>query len=181
VTVVFPQADGRSTIIAGARPLDVPWMADAVVRLRADPALAAVASSDSAIDAPSDLAMFAVLARTDAGRPLALAARGNAAGHDGLLVLSLARAGSLSSAALLSSVARLRAPLVPLREMDTTRIADDSLRQWGRAPTAVASPGAGGNSQSDGRWFWVLAIILLAAETFVRRRVSAEPSSGQPA
>ena len=66
---------------------------------------------------------------------------------------------------LLSAIAKARSsaePVVP------AFIAPEVLAQWQRAP-AVGDSASALNDESDGRWLWAAALILLGLETWMRR------------
>jgi hypothetical protein len=179
--VVYPQFETRAALITGAMPLDAPWMADAVARVRHDAMLHAVTSSadlsrvqDASLAGPP----FVVVARTDSGRPVVVAARGTVDGHARLIFFSMAGAGSLSSAALLAATSRALAETPAVSELDPSYVADSELKTWER-PVGTGSPAVPeGSDASQGRWLWLLALVLLGVEALVRSR-SAAPRTGE--
>lgn len=111
--------------------------------------------------------MADLVARVGADATLRAAADG-----DSLILFTGAAPGSLASAELL---ARLRGALSmapPLAELDPLVIPDSALAAWQRPPAARVTPAAG-SDRSDGRWFWVAALLLLAMEWLLRRQMTA--------
>src|SRR5262249_24916635 len=146
-----------------------PWMGDAIVRMRDDPAVAAAASvaegtRDSIAGPP-----FAALARTLDGSVLATAARVRIEGRDVVGVFMLHHdAGSLFTTALAVAAARALGDQMPGTELDTTTIPDAQLGAWQRTASASVS-GQSPSGESDGRWLWIAALAMLALETWLRR------------
>ena len=68
-------------------------------------------------------------------------------------------------------MARAAESTVPIGEQEPETIASDLLVRWSR-PASPAPIGSGGATDSDGRWVWVLALVLLGVETWMRRRPS---------
>ena len=140
VVIVFPDFEQRSELLAAARPLDQPWMFDAVGR---------VARSDQ-----SHLYMEGLTWSADANV---------------VRLFPGVAAGSLGSAALIAAAARAASPDPDAAELSATTIADDTLRAWER-PASDVTPVAGRNpNRFDGRWMWGLALALLALEALLRR------------
>jgi hypothetical protein len=139
-------------------PIDQPWMTTIAARIRADSTLIAATSRIAAIAADTS---GLVIARDSANRPAIVAKRGG----DELLLIAGFEPASLASAALLSAIAKARsssAPAVP------ALIAPELLARWQRTPGAGDSASAL-NDESDGRWLWVVALMLLGLETWMRR------------
>jgi hypothetical protein len=175
VAIVYPQYERRRELLRTAQPLDERWMADAIARLRDDATFATASSTADAADDATDAAPFAVVASTDAGRPVILAARGNIEGRDRLLLLSMADAGSLTSAALIAAVSRALSTSPPVRELEPATLSDAQLGVWQRSASAE-SRGSDADA-SDGKWFWLVALGLLAIETWLRRAPRADTST----
>jgi len=177
VVIVYPEFAGRDSLLRSARHIDVPWMGDAVVRMHADPLLNAAAAGadpvDTALERTGNAAavvedsLFVAVARTEHGEPLALAARDAGDGRDRLLLFAQIDAGSLASAALLAAAARALAPAVPASEMDPLSLDDDALTRWTREPSQVVRLAQA--DASDGRWVWILVLLLLGFESWLRR------------
>jgi hypothetical protein len=78
--------------------------------------------------------------------------------------------GSPLAPALVRAVLVASAPPVADREMETRSVGDNELARWQREP--VPSVGAVPPDVSDGRVLWALALLLLAVEWIVRRRMA---------
>jgi hypothetical protein len=97
-----------------------------------------------------------------------LAAQGHLDGRDGLLLLTL-DAGSLTTVALMAATTRALAAAPPVTEMEPTTVDDDVLRSWQREPSSSVAPENNATGASDGRWLWIVALALLALESWLRR------------
>jgi hypothetical protein len=88
---------------------------------------------------------------------------------DTLLVDVQAAPGTLAAAESLKASLDARADPRALAELDVALIPEDALKAWSRDP-APADAGAWRQADdSDGRWFWLAALLLLGVETVVRR------------
>ena len=182
ISVVYPSYEQRAELLRRATLPRAPWMMDVVARIRADSLLIRAASMASAravgnAAAGIDSAAAVAVARTSSGKPVIVAAAALIAGRDQLLLLPLVDAGSLTSAALLTSATRGLSLAPPGSELDSSRIDEATLTSWQREPgvrgtSSVDARGAG--MRSDGRWLWVVALLLIALET-VMRRARREP------
>lgn len=84
--------------------------------------------------------------------------------------MPLVDAGSLTSAALISAATRAVSSAPPITELESSTIGDSALASWERSSSAAAvSPADPSSDASDGRWFWMAALALLALETLLRR------------
>jgi hypothetical protein len=169
VAIVLPGFERRSELVTSATALRAPWMADVVARLRADSLLIAAASIAHAVatSAP-DSAVAIVVARTDAGRPAIVAAEAQLDGRDRLSLFTL-DVSSLTTAALMAATTRALSVAAPLREMEPSTVADDVLRSWQREPASTVASEDNVTGASDARWFWMVALALLALEGWLRR------------
>jgi len=184
MAIVYPQYADRRTLMRDARMVDRPWMADVAARVRRDSTLVAAASVAEVETAELDSTRFLVVARTEAGRPVAVAAHAGVQGSDRLLLISMAEPGSLASAALIAAALRAVSPAPPAGELEPAVLSDTVLRGWQRTAAAVVPRGGDAPDRSDGRWLWLLALALLALETWMRRRsrVSRDaPAAQDPA
>ena len=171
VAIVYPGFEQRAQLMHDAKTLNQPWMADVVARLRGDSTLVAAASTAKVGGKnAADSTPFLVVARTDVGRPVAVAASGNVQGHDRLLLFSIADPGSLASAALIVAVTRALSSAPPVTELEPASVSDAVLQGWERPASPIAPLAVYEAAVSDGRWFWVIAIALLLIETLIRRR-----------
>jgi hypothetical protein len=155
-----------------ASPVQQPWMAQAIAKIATDPDLrgAGVRTAAGLANQRFSSAPWQTLALAADGRPLAAAA-GSA---DRLLVASAAEASSLATPVLLRTIANAIATMPDLRRAEVTPISDAMLQQWSRPPAPVASPRIDTIERDDRRWLWLIALSLLALETWMRRlRASA--------
>ena len=174
VVVVHRGYDSRAQLLRDARPLAQPWQTDLLVRLRADPTLIAAAlnadipatGGDSTTDADS----LTAVAFTRARVPVVRAASDQGDGRDRLLLFMRADAGSLVSAGLLAAVMRASLPASQATELEPSRLPEATLAEWRRpAASATTTRSAIDAGTSDGRWLWVLALVLLGIESWMRR------------
>lgn len=114
-------------------------------------------------------AALRLLHAADAGDlPLTASAGGGA-----LLVDVQAAPGTLAAAAALKAALDGRPDPRRLAEQEVARIPDETLRAWTRAPGAADTGAWRQSDESDGRWLWAAALVLLGLETFVRRSAAA--------
>jgi hypothetical protein len=146
VAIVFPGSADRARLLRETTAIAEPWMFDAIARLR---------RADSIASRFDDIAR----------------AEFRAAGRGRLMIFSSSAPEHVASAALIAGVLRALSPAAPPHEIDPTVAPDDTLRGWERAPAVVSDPLPGDRrTDSDGRWFWGLALVLLAVEAWMRRR-----------
>jgi Aerotolerance regulator N-terminal len=173
IGVVEPGYAERATILANSTRPRRAWMMDIVAKVAADSTFVEAARRATIVSTLDDTSTV-VVARTDSGRPVVLAAENTADGRERLLFLSLADAGSLTSAALIAGIRHASSVAPPAQWLDPSTIPDAQLARWQRAPTVESFPrrtsGDGAtDGESDGRWFWLIALVLLAFETWLRR------------
>ena len=150
IAVVFPRSADRQKLRTDAHGVDEPWMFDAVKTIREDPILTTLPCQNTSC-------------------PATTSGAGTVAGKSRLLVFVEASPRELYGAAVLRAAWRAAAGSASLAELEPGHVDDATLKTWGRP--ASESPGAG--QRVDGRpvarWFWVLALVLLAFETWMRR------------
>lgn len=124
-------------------------MLETALRLRRDPELAAGPASSPAV-------------------------RVGASG-DALAIDVDAAPDSFAAAAALRGVlaARHDSPVRALAEHEVRTIADGELRAWSRDAPDVTPDMWRHAEQTDARWFWALALLLLGVEAFARPRSAA--------
>ena len=169
VAIVYAGYERRADILKTATPLHAPWMTDVVARLRADSMLIGAASTDASRGEASDSVGKLVVARSASGMPAVVAVQGQVDGRDHLILLPSVDASSLTSAALIAATTRALSIAAPVTEMEPTTVPDDVLRSWQREPDASATSQVSTDGASDGRWLWIVALVLLAVETWLRR------------
>jgi hypothetical protein len=175
VAIVFSQRGERADWLKGATGVTSPWATEFLQQLAADSVLVSAALSAN-IPASSDSGAPLVVVRNAAGRPVVTAAQKQMQGRDRLILVSFADAGSVASAALIAATRSALSIATPVTEWEPEAVADSTLASWQRAPSANSSarPNADGDDRpSDGRWFWILALLLLALESWMRRPVAA--------
>src|SRR5262249_10114538 len=119
--------------------IDVPWIADAAAVVWRDMALRNVARAGLQFTAQPTR----VVVRADAAIAAAVLAR------------------------LVRSVVESIAAPVEQRREEILPISDAQLNAWSREPGSPDIPGAEQRPR-DGRWFWLLSLVLLALEALVR-------------
>ncbi len=74
----------------------------------------------------------------------------------------------------------MRATARPSRveELEPVMLPDWTLASWRRPATPADASTGSGSDASDGRWLWLLALLLLGVETWMRRerRAAATPA-----
>jgi hypothetical protein len=94
-----------------------------------------------------------------------------AAEQDGILILgSSAPVASVAAAALLRAVTVARAEPVIAAEAEVARIPDDDLARWQREPSPIDASLWPRAESTDARWLWLVSLVLLALESWMRRR-----------
>ena len=193
VAIVHPGYEQRAQLIRDAGPLSVAWQGDVIARLRADSILVATASvaqvtgggagpgrgsepsarppggSPGSAERLLSSAPFVPVANGVSGRPIAVAARGTVDGVDRLLIFSLVDAGSLASAAVIAAAMRAASLTLPIAELEPTTLPEQTLAAWRRGAAAGPAAAVADDTLSDGRWLWVLALVLMGVETWMRR------------
>ncbi|MDB4877893.1 MAG: putative rane protein [Gemmatimonadetes bacterium] len=177
IGIVYPTYGQRAELLRSATSLRAAWMADVIARIAADSLLAGAAGAASeATLVVADSGAALVVAHNQTGRPAVLAAQD----HDRLLLFALTDASSLASAALIAATARALSRAPAATELDPATIPDATLASWQRAPSAEAPSSANRGSASDGRWLWLLALILLGIEWWARRSVVTTSAAVRP-
>jgi hypothetical protein len=140
------------------------WMLATVLDVMNDRAATSLTPSAGATPAAANMPWVVVLRRPD-GRPVVSAADSN-----GELVFDIAdQSDTLFAAAITRAVlnARRGAGAYDEREIATTT---DQVMSWRIAPGSVGSGAWRNVSRTDARWFWLLALLMLAVEQWVRAR-----------
>ena len=161
LTIARPVAllfDGQDV---AARPLTEPWMADVVLSLRDDALLRAVADTIAAL---ADAAPWLAITRDGA----VSAASASINRIERLVLLVHGEAASSTTAALIAALGTATAAGVPVNELEPRTLTDAQLNRWQREP--VDAPAGANVDGSDGRWLWLLVLVLLLAETVLRRQ-----------
>ena len=178
IEIVFPGAPNEVGLWQSAHAIDARWMFDVVAAVQSDATLSRLAGVESASKGPpTSPGGVTMLFEDGNGNPRLVAGAANRAGTATLTFLSMTAPGDLFSAALIRAVARASDATVPMGEQEPETIAADQLMRWSRS-ASPAPIGNGGAQESDGRWFWVLALVLLGVEALMRRRTPALVSVG---
>ena len=158
LTVIFP-----GTPLPGVEALRAGWMTRAFVLASADERLRAVAFAHQAELTQGLSAPWIPVARDASGRPLVLVA----AIKQDLVAYVSAIPADLISAAALRALLTAVVPAPSWEEREVERISASQLAAWTRdaKPSGRWRPEPPG----DARWFWGLALLLLAIEWIVRR------------
>lgn len=167
VAVIFPRYSARREFAERATLMDSVWHGDLLIALRRDKVLAAAA--EAAIVTPACDARGVIIARNVRGDVVATMVKSPPGAQHGVLVFACVEPGSLAGTALVAGTITALDPVPAMQELEPQFVPDETLRQWERPPTEVA-PRAPEETSPDGRWFWVVAILLLLVEEWLRRR-----------
>jgi len=154
---------------AADRPLAVSvlksgWMLATVLDVMKDRAAASLTPSAGATLAAVNLPWVAVLRRPD-GQPVV-----SAAGSNGELVFDIAdRSDTLFAAAITRAILNARRSALAHDEQEIATTTDQVM-SWQNAPGPVGADAWRNAPRTDARWFWLLALLMLAVEQWVRSR-----------
>jgi len=109
-----------------------------------------------------------LVARLPADSLLLRAARGTIDGSEQLLLFTRAEPGTLPGARFVSAVLDAYDTAPSGAERDPDVLADTTLARWSRE--ASEAKRAALPDVSDGRWFWLLALLLIGVESWLRRK-----------
>lgn len=160
-----------------AATMTSPWMADAVARIARDTDLRAAASR---VVAGFPEARFAnspwqTVATAADGRPLVVAA----GSPDRLVVVSAAPAADVATPVLVRAMANALGGAPDLQGAEVMPIPDATIAEWSRPAAPLTVPRIDSIEQDDRRWLWLVVLILLALETWMRRTRVADATAGQ--
>jgi hypothetical protein len=140
------------------------WMLTTVLDVMRDPAAESLASSAGSSLTAVDPPWVVVLRRSD-GRPLV-----SAADSQGELIFDVAdRSDTLFAAAAIRAILNARRRTLDYAEREIATVADQVV-SWQRAPGPVGADAWRHAVRTDARWFWLLALGLLAVEQWLRSR-----------
>jgi hypothetical protein len=72
---------------------------------------------------------------------------------------------------LVTAARRASSPALRISGIGSRRIPRELLASWERPPSAGKSvPNTVNDDRSDGRWFWIAALVLLGIEYVLRRQ-----------
>lgn len=179
IGIVFRRAAEQAQLEKSATTPDAGWMANALLAVRNSDLLASSAASENVSDS-AVVAPFTVVATNSRGAPVVYAAQSESKGAKRLVFFNRAEPTGFVSAALIAAVSSAIAQPSTVAESDTSRISEETLRTFMRAPADItasdvereraASAVAG---LSDGRWLWLVALVLLALEWWMRRTAAS--------
>jgi len=174
VTLGSPQ---RSALLATARTPREPWMLQAIAALQSDVVLQETARSDVS---GRDSAAGMVVAYASDDRPAVWAVEAAVEGRASLVLVTNTGAQSLSMTALPAAARAVGAPPIGTAELETDYLTDDLRTRLNREPATglqrrvyAGAPNAV-EGESDGRWLWLLVLLLLGAEGLFRRRLYSQ-------
>jgi len=147
--LVFPSAPDRAALHQSAQPIDTPELFGWVADIRQE------------------------LRRL--GQPNELGGDFRKIASE-LMIFTDVDPGGEQAAALMAAILRVAGPPVlsdAEREPDT--LAAATLEGWQRVAAPRSSSGRAGD-RSDGRWFWLVALLLMGLEGWMRRRPVYAPS-----
>lgn len=93
---------------------------------------------------------------------------------DALVVNVTAEPSSLAAAQAVKAALDARIDPAALRELEPERIPAETLAAWSRDPVPPDADAWRQTDESDGRWFWGVALLLLGVETILRRPSASE-------
>ena len=165
--LVFPGAQDAPAPARDGLALDSAWHGDFLLSLRQSELLAAFAPKARAV--PGCAVGGVSVARNSSGETVATIARAPNGATYGLVIRACVGPGTAAGASLIAAV---ESALDTVRSPDTlepTVLPDETLRRWER-PATESAPRGEERTSPDGRWFWLLALVLLAVEEWLRRR-----------
>ncbi len=181
IVIVTLRAPQRAALLASTNTPSEAWMLRAVSSLQSDAVLQEVARGEDMRIADDSVAGVVVAYTADA-QPVVWAAAVELDGRTALLIVSNVDAGSVVMPALIAASRTVMSPQPDAAELEADQLSDSVLTSLSRAPATemrggvlAASPNAGDN-ESDGRWLWLLALVLIGAEWLLRRRMHARHS-----
>jgi hypothetical protein len=161
IALRFSNAGPPSTGLAIVRP---GWMLRTVLRLREDATFTLSPARAEGDARPSDA--WTTVAWSADGAPLVRAA---ASGRE--LLLDVAEpVDSLLAAAVVRAALTARLDVDRYAEREVARLDDTSLMAFTRPAAGVTRDAWQSAESTDARWFWLLALVLLAAEQWLRDR-----------
>lgn len=155
---------GRGQQPSGLGRADQKSMGALLTAIQRDPVVQEAAASAAPTGALAG--GLRIIARNAEGKPVI----GGGARDSGLVIVVLDDSLSLVSAALARSLARSNTAGI---ELDSTRVSDATLASWRRE--AIPTPDAS-TQPTDARWLWIVALLLIGLETWMRSRSVASRS-----
>jgi hypothetical protein len=164
---------GPTGIGAAAEPMGprTPrWILRTLVRLQSDETLRQISSRVTA-SRLGDSDLWTVASVDRSGEPLVrVSARG-----DRLLMQVGASTDSFMAAAAVRALLVARAGDWSRPDQEILRTAPETLSAWSRPAPEVDEEAWRHADRSDGRWFWIVAVLLLGIEQRLRRSAVPQP------
>ena len=167
VAVVFPGHAARDSLVKHVTRLDSAWQGDFMASLRRNALLAS--TSEGVLAIPACDSVGAPIARDGWGQVVATVAGAASGSSYDVLVFACVDVGTVVGTALLRATESAITPVLPWREMEPRVMPDELLKRWER-PAVEEAPRVEDNTSPDGRWLWLLAIVLLGLDEWVKRR-----------
>ncbi len=168
--VVVSDEDGATSPSPDIQPIRSPWMADALAAIARDAELQAEAShTTSGLAGRFARAPWRPIVRTSGGQPIASAAASSQSPQRLVIVVPAAATRHLVTPLLLRSLANSLAPVTDAAADEIVPIPETRLRAWARQAGPPAVPKADTIDRDDRRWLWAIALLLIAAESWLRR------------
>jgi len=158
---------GDGVALPNAGAMTQAWMGEAVARIAGDSDLMAVAGrAHEPFDPSRDItAPWIPIVHDASGRTLAAVA----ADGGRLMVASAADATSFMTPLLIRAIVNGMADPADLRAAEVLPIRDEQLRAWTRPPGPLPTVRPDTIESDDRRWLWVLVLVLIGAEGWIRR------------
>jgi hypothetical protein len=174
VSIVYPGAATYMELIRNAKAPNQRWMGDLIGRAQASPLLSAALLATPAIPDTIITAPFVVLARDANGSAAVFGAQAMVGGREQFVFFARTKPGSALSAALIATIQQIVSVSSVIPEIEPRTLSDSAISALQRVPGQVSGVQRFSNSDyasadaSDARWFWVLALALLAVEALMR-------------
>jgi hypothetical protein len=165
---LFGSAASMAPALSAIDPATPRWMLRTRLRMEADVSLRQIARGVTAAASLPPSTVSSVIAADDNGQPLVRLA----ASQNELVMQVAAPADSLIAAAAVRALLIARAGAPPMSGLEVLRIPDSTLAGWSRPAPDLAPDAWRLADRSDARWFWMAALVLLAAEQWLRRPAS---------
>lgn len=174
VTIVTASYGERDALMLTARMPSEAWMLQSVLALRGDALLQELAANIVADSEIFPQAGIAPIARARNGHAIVNAAEAEINGESRLLLFTHANTGVEIIASVIAALRSSVESHTSYAELDPARLADSTIARWNREPSSEprvsATDASAASTESDGRWLWLVVLVLLTAESLLRRR-----------
>lgn len=182
IAVVVAGAPEMQAISASAITVDAAWMSDAIAALR-DNTMLTDAARNAAVADSAIPKVFAPILFNAEGGAIVSAAKATVRGADALVLYFAAAPTDVSMPALLAAVGATNAAArasnnesLQITDAQLARLERQAL-EAGKGDATTEKVVAQNSGLSDARWFWAVALVLLAVEAIMRRRADAKTAS----